>query len=112
MTGYIFKGDKMTNKTTKWFLTISILINVFFIGMFSGRLIHRRGPHFRMLEKFLPKNDLKEHRFEMRKKRRYLRKILSETPLNKEKVSKAFHDLEKTRQLFYKKIQQHFSRIK
>ncbi|MHA1540642.1 MAG: hypothetical protein ACTSXL_05515 [Alphaproteobacteria bacterium] len=102
----------MTNKTTKWILAISILTNIFFIGMFGGKLIYKRGPHFRMLEKILPKNDLKEHRFEIRKKRRYLRKVLSETPLNKEKVSKAFYNLEKTRQLFHKKMQQHLSRIR
>ena len=102
----------MTNKTTKWILTVSILANIFFIGMFGGKLIYKRGPHFRMLEKILPKNDLKEHRFEMKKRHRYLKKVLSETPLNKEKASKAFYDLEKTRQLFYKRMQQYLSEKK
>ena len=102
----------MTNKTTKWILTISILTNILFIGMFGGKLIYKRGPHYQMLEKILPKNDFKEHRSEMRKRHRYLKEVLNETHLNKEKTSKAFYELEKTRQLFHKKIQQHISDIK
>lgn len=97
----------MKKRYLKSILLISLLLNIFLMGLVSAPLLHKPQRRFmkKEFEKVLQPDVLKEHKKEMRQARRNLKKILREEPFNPEKVSVAFSELEKTRQKFHQLIQ-------